>query len=102
MHVKKGMIVKIISGNHRGLEGKILQVFPQKQRVIVEGINFMKKAARPTQENPSGGIVEREASIHISNVMIIHGGQATRTGFKKLEDGSKVRISKKTSEEIEV
>ena len=101
MHVKKGMLVKIISGNHRGLEGKILQVFPEKQRVIIEGINFMKKATRPTQENPSGGIVEREASIHISNVMLIHGGQATRTGFKKLEDGSKTRVSKKTSEEIE-
>jgi|TARA_B100000029_G_scaffold192472_1_gene190529 large subunit ribosomal protein L24 len=101
MRIKKGMTVKVISGNHRGLEGKILHVFPQKQRVIIEGINFMKKAARPTQENPAGGIVEREASIHISNVMVIHAGQATRIGYKKLEDGSKVRVSKKTNEEIE-
>ncbi len=101
MRIKKGMTVKVISGNHRGLEGKILHVFPQKQRVIIEGINFMKKAVRPTQENPAGGIVEREASIHISNVMVIHAGQATRIGYKKLEDGSKVRVSKKTNEEIE-
>ena len=101
MHVKKGMTIKVISGNHKGLEGKILHVFPQKERVIVEGVNFMKKATRPTQENPAGGIVEREASIHISNVMVVHGGQASRIGYKKLGDGSKIRVSKKTNEEIE-
>ena len=101
MHVKKGMNVRIISGNHKGLEGKILNVFPAKQRVIVEGVNFIKKATRPTQENPSGGVVEREAAIHVSNIMVLHGGIATRIGYKKLEDGSKVRIAKKTNEEIE-
>ena len=101
MHVKKGMTIKVISGNSKGQEGKILHVLPEKQRVIVEGINFMKKATRPSQESPAGGIVEREASIHISNVMLVHGGDATRVGFKKLEDGSKIRISKKTNEEIE-
>ena len=101
MHIKKGMTIKVISGNHKGLEGKILHVFPQKERVIVEGVNFMKKATRPNQENPAGGIVEREASIHISNVMVVHGGQASRIGYKKLEDGSKIRVSKKTNEEIE-
>ena len=101
MHVKKGMTIKVISGNHKGMEGKILHVFPEKQRVIVEGINFMKKATRPSQENPGGGIVEREASIHISNVMVVHGGEASRIGYKKLDDGSKVRVFKKTNEEIE-
>ena len=101
MHVKKGMTIKVISGNNKDLEGKVLHVFPEKKRVIVEGINFMKKATRPSQENPAGGIVEREASIHISNVMVVHGGQATRVGYKKLVDGSKVRVSKKTNEEIE-
>ena len=100
MHVKKGMTVKVISGNSKGMEGKILYIFSDTQRVIVEGINFMKKATRPSQENPAGGIVEREASILVSNVMVVHGGQATRVGYKKLEDGSKVRISKKTNEEI--
>ena len=102
MHVKKGMTVIIISGNHKGMEGKVLHVFPGKDRVIIEGINFIKKATRPTQENPSGGLVEKEASIHISNVMVIQGGQATRIGYKKLEDGSKVRVSIKTNEEIEI
>ena len=102
MHVKKGMIVKVISGNNKGMEGKILYVSTQKQRVIVEGVNFMKKATRPSQENPAGGIVEKEASIHVSNVMVVHDGQATRIGYKKLGDGSKIRISKKTNQEIEV
>jgi len=101
MHIKKGMTVMIISGNHKGLEGKVLNVFPSKQRVIVEGVNFIKKATRPTQENPSGGMVEREAAIHVSNIMVMHGGKPTRIGYKKLEDGSKVRISIKTNEEIE-
>lgn len=101
MHVKQGMLVKVISGNHKGQEGKILNVFPGQSRVIIEGVNFRKRASRPTQENPSGGFVEREAPIHISNVMIINNGKPTRIGYKVLEDGSKIRISKKTNEEIE-
>ena len=101
MHVKKGMLVKVISGNHKDMEGKILNVFPQKNRIIVEGVNFRKRATRPSQENPSGGFVEREAPLHISNVMVVHNGKATKIGYKKLDDGSKVRISKKTNEEIE-
>ena len=59
MHVKKGMKVKIGKGNHKGLEGKILNVFPKKNRLVVEGVNFRKRSTRPTQENPSGGFVER-------------------------------------------
>ena len=101
MHVKKGMLVKIISGNHKGMEGKILNVFPDKNRVIVEGVNFRKRASRPTQENPSGGFVEREASLHISNVMVLNNGTPTRIGYKILDDGTKIRISKKTGEEIQ-
>lgn len=101
MHVKKGMLVKIISGNHKGMEGKILNVFPDKNRVIVEGVNFRKRASRPTQENPSGGFVEREASLHISNVMVLNNGTPTRIGYKILDDGTKIRISKKTEEEIQ-
>ena len=101
MHVKKGMSVKIISGNHKGAEGKILNVFPEKNRVIVEGVNFRKRASRPTQENPSGGFVEREAPLHISNVMVLNNGTPTRIGYKILDDGTKIRISKKTGEEIQ-
>ena len=102
MHVKKGMLVKVVSGNHKGMEGKILNVFPKKNRVIVEGVNFKKRASRPTQENPSGGFVEREAPLHISNVMVINNGKTTRIGYKVLDDGSKIRISKKTEEEIQL
>jgi len=102
MHVKKGMKVQVVSGNHKGSEGKILDVFPKKNRLIVEGVNFRKRATRPTQDNPSGGFVEREATIHISNVMVVQGGQASRIGYRKLEDGSKIRVSKKTKQEIEI
>ena len=102
MIIKKGMIIKVVSGAHKGSEGKVLFVSPKKQRVIVEGINFIKKSTRPSQENPNGGIVEKEASIHVSNVMILQNGQVSRIGYKILEDGSKVRIFKKTNEETQI
>ena len=102
MLIKKGMVVKVISGAHKGLEGKVLFASPKKQRVIIEGVNFIKKSTRPSQENPNGGIVEKEASIHVSNVMILQNGQTSRIGYKILEDGSKVRIFKKTNEETQI
>ena len=102
MLIKKGMIVRVISGAHKGLEGKVLFVSPKKQRVIVEGINFIKKSTRPSQENQNGGIVEKEASIHVSNVMVLQNGQTSRIGYKIIEDGSKVRILKRTNEETQV
>lgn len=101
MHIKKGMTVRVIRGNNKGQEGKILFVFPKRGRAIVEGINFIKRHSRPTQQIPQGGIVEKEAPIHISNLMVVHRGQPTRIGYKKLEDGTKVRISRKSGEEIE-
>lgn len=67
-HVKKGDYVRVITGNHRGAEGKILQVIPAKQQVIIEGVRMIKKHAKPTQDRPEGGIIEREGPIHISNV----------------------------------
>ena len=100
MRIKSGMMVKVIRGNHKGKEGKILRVINDKNRVIVEGVNLIKKHTKPSQENPKGGIVEKEGSLHVSNVMFIHGGNPTRIGYKKLEDGSKVRISVKNGEEI--
>ncbi|MDP6532686.1 MAG: 50S ribosomal protein L24 [Candidatus Marinimicrobia bacterium] len=101
MHIKAGMTVKVIRGNHKGQEGKVLHVLPKRQRAVVEGINFIKRHSRPTQQNPQGGIVEKEASLHVSNLMVVHGGSPTRIGYKKLEDGSKVRVAKKTGAEIE-
>ena len=102
MFLKKGMTVRVMSGAHKGMEGKILLVSTKKQRIIIEGVNFIKKSMRPSQDNPNGGIVEKEASLHISNVMILQGGQVSRVGYKILDDGSKVRIFKKTNEETEV
>ena len=100
MYLKSGMTVKVIRGNHKGKEGKILRILKDRNRVIVEGVNLIKKHTKPSQENPKGGIVEREGSLHISNVMYIHAGEPTRIGFKKLEDGSKVRVAIKNGEEI--
>ena len=100
MHIIKGMMVKVISGNHKGQSGKVLDIFPKKMKAIVEGVNLRKRSVRPTQDNPSGGYIDREAPLHISNLMILHNDQATRIGYKKLEDGRKVRISVKTKEEL--
>ena len=102
MLIKKGMKVRVISGAHKGLEGKVLFSLPKKQRVVIEGVNFIKKSTRPSQENPKGGIVEKEASLHVSNVLVLQGGNTSRLGYKFLEDGSKVRILKKTNEESEI
>ena len=102
MSIRKGMKVRVIKGNHKGSEGKILFVFPKDNKAIVEGVNFIKRAVRPTQNNPSGGYTEKEAPIHLSNLMLVQEGQTTRIGFKVLDDGSKVRIGKKTGEEVEL
>lgn len=95
MLIKKGMQVRIISGAHKGSEGKVLFASPKKQRIIVEGVNFIKKSTRPSQDNPKGGIVEKEAALHVSNVMILQGGTASRLGYKLSDDGSKIRVLKK-------
>ena len=102
MKIRKNMIVKVISGNNTGKEGKVLFVSTKKSRVLIEGVNLVKKTVRPTQENTSGGFVEREAPIHISNVMAVHNGTPTKISWKKLKDGTKVRVSKKNNLEIKV
>jgi len=97
MHVKKGDKVKVIAGKDKGKTGIILAAFPKENRVIVEGVNIVKKHAKPSQENPQGGILSIEAPIHVSNVMPIDPktGEPTRVGYK-VEDGKKVRIAKKS------
>ncbi|CDQ41410.1 MULTISPECIES: 50S ribosomal protein L24 [Virgibacillus] len=102
MHVKKGDKVKVISGKDRGKEGTILEAFPKKDRVLVEGINMIKKHAKPSQENPQGGILNQEAAIHVSNVMLIDpkSGEPTRVGHEE-RDGKKVRIAKKSGEALD-
>lgn len=101
MHVKTGDKVKVLTGKDKGKEGVITKAFPKKDRVIVEGVNVVKKHTKPSNTNPSGGIVEKEAPIHVSNVMLIDPStnQPTRVGYKVV-DGKKVRISKKTGEII--
>ena len=100
MKIKKGDIVQVISGNENGKSGRIIKVFPERDKVVVEGLNMVKKHTRPNQENPQGGIIEKEAAIHISNVMFIVGSKPTRIGYKKLEDGKKVKYSKANGEII--
>jgi len=102
VHVKKGDKVKVLTGKDRGKEGTILEVFPKKDCVLVEGINMIYKHAQPSQDNPQGGILNQEAPIHVSNVMVIDpkSGEPTRIGYE-VRDGKKVRISKKTGEPID-
>ena len=100
MKVVKNDTVLVISGNYQGKKGKVLKVFPKNSRVIVEGVNFIKRHTRPTQKNQQGGIVEKEAPIHVSNLMVVcpKCDTPTRLGRKVLEDGKRVRICRSCSE----
>ncbi|HLG26422.1 50S ribosomal protein L24 [Paenisporosarcina macmurdoensis] len=102
MHVKKGDKVMVISGKAKGKTGTIIASFPKTDRVVVEGLNLVKKHMKPNQANPQGGIVSQEASIHVSNVMLIDpkSGEPTRVSYK-VEDGKKVRVAKKSGETID-
>ncbi|MCQ9209607.1 50S ribosomal protein L24 [Granulicatella seriolae] len=102
MHVKTGDKVRVISGKDKGKEGVILASFPKKDRVLVEGVNIVKKHQKPSQANQTGGIVEVEAPIHVSNVMFIDPstGEPTRVGYK-VEEGKKIRVSKRTGETLD-
>jgi large subunit ribosomal protein L24 len=101
--VIKGDQVKIIAGEHKGTTGKVIAVDTKKNRVKVEGANVVKKHEKPSQTNPQGGIIEKEAYIHISNVMLVDPktGEPTRIGAKILDDGKKVRVSAKTKELVD-
>ncbi len=103
MHVKKGDTVIVITGKDKGKKGRVLASFPKKDRVLVEGINLVKKHTRPSQSNPQGGIVTQEAPIHVSNVSLIDpkSGKPTRIGYKVLDNGTKVRVAKKSGEVID-
>ncbi|KAA1039692.1 MULTISPECIES: 50S ribosomal protein L24 [Macrococcus] len=101
MHVKKGDKVIVITGKDKGKTGTVIEALPKKDRVIVEGVNIIKKHQKPSQMNPEGGILEREAAIHVSNVMLLDPktNKPTRVGYK-VEDGKKVRVAKKSGEII--
>jgi large subunit ribosomal protein L24 len=103
MKIRKGDTVKVIAGNDRGKVGKVLKVFPDKNRVIIEGVNLIKRHSRPTPKNRKGGIVEKEGTINASNAMFFDARSNTvaRLGHRILADRKKVRINKKTGEIIE-
>jgi large subunit ribosomal protein L24 len=100
LHIKVGDTVKVISGEAKGQEGKILSIDRKKMRAIVEGVNLVKKHAKPSAADPQGGIVEKEAGLHVSNLMIVTKGQASRIGRRLDAKGKLVRYSKKSGEEI--
>ena len=101
LHVKKGDTVMVIAGDDKGQTGKVLKVYPEKNRAIVEGRNMVKKHTKPNAKNTQGGIVEQEAPIHLSNLMVMEGKTPTRIGRRRDEKSGKlVRYSKKTGEEI--
>jgi large subunit ribosomal protein L24 len=102
LHVKKGDKVQVISGKDKGKQGVILAAYPAKERVVVEGVNIVKKHSKPSQAAPQGGILEHEAPVHVSNVMLLDPktNEPTRVG-SKIVDGKKVRVSKKSGEIIE-
>lgn len=101
MFVKKGDKVRVIAGKDKGTEAVVLTAFPKVNKVIVEGVNIIKKHQRPTNELPQGGIIEKEAAIHVSNVQVLDkNGVAGRVGYKFV-DGKKVRYNKKSGEVLD-
>lgn len=103
VHVRKGDTVVVITGKDAGRKGKVLGVLPKKQRVIVEKINVVKRHTRPTRSLPQGGILEKEAPVHSSNVMLYCSkcDRPTRVGKKVLSDGKRVRVCKKCGEVLD-
>jgi large subunit ribosomal protein L24 len=103
VHVRKGDTVEIIAGKHRGKRGKILQVIPKSGKLIIEGVNIVKRHSKPTQKLPQGGIVEKEAPLYSARVMLVcpKCGQASRVGHGYLGDGTKIRVCKNCGEQIE-
>ncbi|MGB0933561.1 MAG: 50S ribosomal protein L24 [Lishizhenia sp.] len=100
LHIKVGDTVKVLSGESRGQEGKILSIDKKKDRAVVEGLNMIKRHTKPSAANPQGGIEDKEGTIHISNLMVVVNGQASRVGRKPNADGKLERYSKKSGEVI--
>ena len=100
MKIKTGDTVKVITGHYKGTISEVKAVFPKTNKIVVEGVNMITKHAKPSMANQQGGIINKEAPIDASNVMLIHNGKAVRVGFK-VEDGKKVRVAKATGEVID-
>ena len=101
LKIKSGDTVRVITGDHKGSEGKVLKVLKDKNKAIVEGVNMVKKHMKPSAQSPQGGIVEKEASIQLSNLSLLTStGETTRIGYR-MEGDKKVRFSKKSNEVIQ-
>jgi large subunit ribosomal protein L24 len=101
LHIRKGDLVKVIAGDHKGQQGKVLRVFPDDNTAIVEGVNLIKKHTKPNAKYTQGGIIEKESAIHISNLLPVDAkGNVTRVGRKLNNNNKLVRYSKKTGEEL--
>lgn len=101
IHIRKGDTVKVIAGDSKGQQGKVTEVFPDANKAMVEGVNMVSRHSKPSSKNPQGGIVKQEAPIHISNLMVVFGGKASRIGRKlDTKTNKSVRYSKKTGEVI--
>ena len=103
LRIKKGDEVIVLTGREKGKKGSVLKVMPKDQRLLVQGVNMVKRHTRPSQANP-GGIIEKEASLHVSNVAHVDPktGEPTRVGYRYLDDGRKVRFAKRSGEIIDV
>ena len=103
MNILKNDTVKVISGNHKGKVGRVLKVFPKRKRIIVEKVKLVKRHTRPRSQQDQGGILEKEASIHVSNVMLVCPScqERTRIAYSTTEDGSKVRTCKKCQAQLD-
>ena len=103
MKIKRDDTVLIISGNDKGKRGRVLRVYPEQDRIIVEGVRMMKKHTKPTQRDPQGGIIEREAPLHVSNAMLVDpkNDEPTRVGRQRLDEGRRVRVAKRSGEMID-
>jgi large subunit ribosomal protein L24 len=101
LKIKSGDNVIVTAGDHKGTEGKVLRILTDKNKAIVEGVNLVKKHEKPSAANPQGGITEKEAPIHISNLSLLDpkSGEATRVGHR-MEDGKKVRFAKKSNQVV--
>jgi large subunit ribosomal protein L24 len=100
MKIRKGDRVKVIAGRSKGKVGDVLRVLPSESRVVVSGVNVIKRHTKPSRTG-EGGIIEREAAIHVSNVALLHDDKPTKVGFKVLEDGRKVRVARASGETID-
>jgi large subunit ribosomal protein L24 len=104
MKIKTGDEVIVIAGKDKGVTGKVISADPKHERVVVEGVNMVKKHTRETNQGPrgakEGGIVTKEASIHVSNVALVEDGKPTRVGYRFDDDGKKIRVSRRTGKDI--